>query len=60
MSRDRVLSDAAANKKTVTTTRLTTINLKNLNILNFGRGSVIVVNSGTRSLTAHERFRWGC
>lgn len=59
-SRDRVLSDAAASNKTTTTTRLTTINFKNLNILNFGRGSVIVVNSGTRSLAAHERFRRGC
>lgn len=56
-SSDRVLSDAAVNNATITTARLVRINLKSLNIWNFGRGFVIVVNSGTRSLTARERCR---
>lgn len=56
-SSDRVLSDAAENSATTTAARLIRINLKSLNVWSFGRGFVIVVKSGTRSLTAHERCR---
>lgn len=45
------------NNATVTAARLIRINLKSLNVWNFGRGFVIVVKSGTRSLTARERRR---